>query len=76
MFLRRRRTRATVELHLRLSPRVKIVARKELKCWLSLKEYDVQGMAGPIPVYGSMRPNSERRNEQQQHHCGAKDPST
>jgi hypothetical protein len=53
------KTGATVELHYKVSAGVTVTAREGLKCELSLKEFGVQGMAGPIPVYGGIRPTAE-----------------
>jgi hypothetical protein len=52
------KTGATVELHYRVSAGVKATAREGLSCSLSLKEVGFQGMAGPIPVYGGIRPTA------------------
>jgi hypothetical protein len=52
------KTGATVELHYRVSAGVKVSAGEGLSCSLSLKEFGFQGMAGPIPVYGGIRPTA------------------
>jgi hypothetical protein len=53
------KTGATVELHYKVTAGITVTAREGLKCELSLKEFGVQGMAGPIPVYGGIRPTAD-----------------
>jgi hypothetical protein len=52
------KTGAQVELHYRVSVGVGVTARAGIKCSLSLPEFGIQGMAGPIPVYGGFRPSA------------------
>jgi hypothetical protein len=52
------KTGAEVELHYRVSVGVGVTARVGVKCSLSLPEFGIQGMAGPIPVYGGFRPSA------------------
>jgi hypothetical protein len=51
-------TGATVEAHFKVTPGVSVDASAGLSCSLPLPGVSVQGMAGPIPVYGSLRPKA------------------
>jgi hypothetical protein len=53
------KTGAQVELHYRVSAGLKLTLRAGVHCSLSLPEVGLQGMAGPIPVYGGFRPTAE-----------------
>jgi len=52
------KTGAHVELHYRLRAGVSAAARIGVKCSATLLEVGLQGMAGPIPVYGGFRPTA------------------
>ncbi len=49
---------ATVELHFKASAGVDVVAGGAFSCSVPLPAIAVQGMAGPIPVYGGIRPTA------------------
>jgi hypothetical protein len=53
------KTGATAELHFDASAGVKVGTSSALKCELRLPSLSFQGMAGPIPVYGGIRPGAE-----------------
>jgi hypothetical protein len=53
------KTGATAELHFDVTAGVSISTAAALKCALSLPSLGFQGMAGPIPVYGGVRPGAE-----------------
>jgi len=48
---------ATVELHFKASAGVDVTAGSAFSCSVPLPKIAVQGMAGPIPVYGGITPN-------------------
>jgi hypothetical protein len=52
------KTGATAELHFRAAAGVKVNAAAGLSCELKLAAIGFQGMAGPIPVYGAVRPGA------------------
>ncbi|MGV1047737.1 MAG: hypothetical protein ACOYD4_04310 [Solirubrobacterales bacterium] len=49
---------AEVQLRYKVSAGVGVNARLGVSCSLSLPEVGIQGMAGPIPVYGGFRPTA------------------
>jgi hypothetical protein len=49
---------ATLELHFKASAGVDVTAGGAFSCSVSLPAIGVQGMAGPIPVYGAIRPQA------------------
>ncbi len=51
-------TGAHAEVHFRAAAGVKVSARAGLSCALKLPVFGFQGMAGPIPVYGGIRPGA------------------
>jgi hypothetical protein len=53
------KTGATAELHFDAAAGVKVSVSSGLKCSLDLPALAFQGMAGPIPVYGGIRPGAE-----------------
>lgn len=53
------KTGAQVELHYRVSAGLKLALHAGLSCSLKLPEVGIQGMAGPIPVYGGFRPTAK-----------------
>ncbi len=53
------KTGAQVELHYRVSAGLKLTLRAGVSCSLNLPEVGIQGMAGPIPVYGGFRPTAK-----------------
>jgi hypothetical protein len=53
------KTGATAELHFTAAAGVKVSTSAALKCELDLPSVGFQGMAGPIPVYGGIRPGAE-----------------
>lgn len=52
------KTGAEVELHYKVSVGVGVTARAGVKCSLDLPTFGIQGMAGPIPVYGGFSPSA------------------
>lgn len=50
---------ATLELHFKASAGVDVTAGAAFSCSVSLPALGVQGMAGPIPVYGAIRPKAK-----------------
>jgi hypothetical protein len=50
---------ATLELHFKASAGVNVVAGGGFSCSLPLPALGIQGMAGPIPVYGAIRPTAK-----------------
>lgn len=48
----------TVEVHFKASAGIDVTAGGAFSCSLSLPAIAVQGMAGPIPVYGGIRPTA------------------
>jgi hypothetical protein len=52
------KTGASAELHFDASAGVKVSTSAALKCELKLPSLGFQGMAGPIPVYGGIRPGA------------------
>lgn len=53
------KTGAKAELHFDASAGIKVSTSAALKCQLNLPSLGFQGMAGPIPVYGGIRPGAE-----------------
>jgi len=53
------KTGATAEVHFDVSAGVSVKTSAGLKCSLNLPSVGFQGMAGPIPVYGGVRPGAE-----------------
>lgn len=53
------KTGATAELHFNAAAGVNISTSAAFKCELNLPSLGFQGMAGPIPVYGGIRPGAE-----------------
>jgi hypothetical protein len=53
------KTGATAEVHFDVSAGVSVKTSVGLKCSLNLPSVGFQGMAGPIPVYGGVRPGAE-----------------
>lgn len=51
-------TGANAEVHFRAAAGVKVNSRVGLSCTLKLPVFGFQGMAGPIPVYGGIRPGA------------------
>ena len=51
-------TGATAELHFRAAAGVKVSSQVGVSCSLKLPALSVQGMAGPVPVYGGIRPGA------------------
>jgi hypothetical protein len=51
-------TGATVEVHFKVAPGVNVTAGAGLSCSLPLPGISIQGMAGPIPVYGALKPKA------------------
>jgi hypothetical protein len=50
---------ATLELHFKAAAGLDVTAGKAFSCSVSLPALGVQGMAGPIPVYGAIRPKAK-----------------
>jgi hypothetical protein len=50
---------ATLELHFKASAGVDVTAGGAFACSVPLPALGVQGMAGPIPVYGAIRPKAK-----------------
>jgi hypothetical protein len=50
---------ATVELHFKASAGVDVIAGSSFSCSVSLPSVAIQGMAGPIPVYGAIKPQAK-----------------
>jgi len=50
---------ATLELHFKAAAGLDVVAGGSFSCSLSLPALSLQGMAGPIPVYGAIRPTAK-----------------
>jgi len=50
---------ATVELHFTASAGVDVSAGSAFSCSVSLPSFAIQGMAGPIPVYGAIKPQAK-----------------
>lgn len=50
---------ATLELHFKASAGLDVTAGRAFSCSVSLPALGVQGMAGPIPVYGAIRPKAK-----------------
>ncbi len=50
---------AVIELHLKAGAGLDVSAGAGFKCSIPLPALAVQGMAGPIPVYGGIRPSAE-----------------
>lgn len=50
---------ATVELHFKAAAGVDITAGSGFSCSVSLPSIAIQGMAGPIPVYGAIKPQAK-----------------
>jgi hypothetical protein len=50
---------ATLELHFKVAAGLDVVAGGSFSCSLSLPALSLQGMAGPIPVYGGIRPTAK-----------------
>ncbi len=50
---------ATVELHFKAAAGVDVTAGSGFSCSVSLPAIAVQGMAGPIPVYGAIKPTAK-----------------
>jgi hypothetical protein len=53
------KTGATAELHFDAAAGVSVSTSAALKCSLDLPSLGFQGMAGPIPVYGGIRPGAD-----------------
>jgi hypothetical protein len=53
------KTGATAELHFDAAAGVGVSATAAIKCSLDLPSLGFQGMAGPIPVYGGIRPGAD-----------------
>jgi hypothetical protein len=53
------KTGANADLHFRTAAGVEIKADAGLSCSLPLPSIGFQGLAGPIPVYGAIRPGTE-----------------
>lgn len=50
---------ATVELHFKAAAGVDVTAGSGFSCSVSLPSIAIQGMAGPIPVYGAIKPEAK-----------------
>jgi hypothetical protein len=53
------KTGATAELHFDATAGINVATSAAFKCSLNLPSLGFQGMAGPIPVYGGVRPGAE-----------------
>jgi hypothetical protein len=53
------KTGAKAELHFKAAAGVEVKTSAALKCELDLPSIGFQGMAGPIPVYGAIRPGAD-----------------
>jgi hypothetical protein len=53
------KTGATAELHFDATAGINVATSAAFKCSLNLPSIGFQGMAGPIPVYGGIRPGAE-----------------
>jgi hypothetical protein len=53
------KTGATAELHFDAAAGIGVATSAAFKCNLNLPSFGFQGMAGPIPVYGGIRPGAE-----------------
>lgn len=51
-------TGATLELHFKASAGLNVSAGAGFTCSLPLPAFSIEGMAGPIPVYGAIRPKA------------------
>jgi hypothetical protein len=52
------KTGATVDLHFRAAAGVAITSGARLSCSIPLPALAIQGMAGPIPIYGAIKPGA------------------
>jgi hypothetical protein len=52
------KTGATVDLHFHAAAGVNIAAGARLSCSIPLPALAIQGMAGPIPIYGAIKPGA------------------
>jgi hypothetical protein len=52
------KTGATVDLHFHAAAGVDVTASARLSCSIPLPSLAIQGMAGPIPIYGAIKPGA------------------
>jgi hypothetical protein len=50
---------ATVELHFKAAAGVDVTAGSSFSCSVPLPSFAIEGMAGPIPVYGAIKPQAK-----------------